>query len=446
MDIKQIYDLFRQLPGLTTDTRECQRGAMFLALKGPHFDGNEFAERALNLGCSYAVVDNPQFAKPDDPRYILTDNCIKTLQLLAREHRRQFDIPVIAVTGTNGKTTTKELIAQVLAEKMYVLKNKANHNNDIGVPKTLLRLNSQHQVAVIEMGASHPGDIKTLAETAEPNIGLITNVGLAHLQGFHSLQGVIEAKGELFDFLKNQTDSAVIVDGDNEHLMKMAEPLGKLTYGIGATGQYDVEGQIVRADPMLLIRWRTKLNHKDSPQPGQWHYVGSNLIGNYNIQNLIAAVAVGVFFGLTSKAINDGIEKYIPALGRSEWVETSDNNLMLDAYNANPTSMKAAIRSFALLKGKHKMAIIGQMNELGDASLEEHSKLLDFLAKKINGDVWLVGELFKPLEDKAKQLGFLLFDNTDELKNALNKTKPAGKLILIKGSNSLQLNQIVPLL
>ena len=444
MDIKELYKLYQQHPQITTDSRECPEGSIFLALKGESFDGNKFAASALEKGCSYAIVDEPEYKQ--DERFILVDNCLQTFKDLAREHRRQFDIPVIGITGTNGKTTTKELIAAVLSQKYNVLYTQGNFNNDVGVPKTLFRLTKEHEIAVIEMGASHPGDIKTLVETAEPTCGLITNVGRAHLQGFGSFEGVIKTKGELYDFLRSQKDSLIFINADNEYLMDLIgddEEVWLSPYSTDADNQYScISGEIITCDPFLKFRWREPLMVlEEEGRSTKWHKVQTKLIGSYNIDNLLAAIAVGINFGVDRKKICAALEEYTPSNNRSQMTITEKNHLIVDAYNANPTSMHAALDNFSLIQAEKKMAILGQMGELGEESEKEHRMLVDRLESSGYDEVWLVGDNFKDIA-----CPFRKFHDVEEVKAAIKENCPEGFYILIKGSNSNKLFQLPELL
>ena len=444
MDIKELYKLYQQHPQITTDSRECPEGSIFLALKGESFDGNKFAASALEKGCSYAIVDEPEYKQ--DERFILVDNCLQTFKDLAREHRRQFDIPVIGITGTNGKTTTKELIAAVLSQKYNVLYTQGNFNNDVGVPKTLFRLTKEHEIAVIEMGASHPGDIKTLVETAEPTCGLITNVGRAHLQGFGSFEGVIKTKGELYDFLRSQKDSLIFINADNEYLMDLIgddEEVWLSPYSTDADNQYScISGEIITCDPFLKFRWREPLMVlEEEGRSTKWHKVQTKLIGSYNIDNLLAAIAVGIDFGVDRKKICAALEEYTPSNNRSQMTITEKNHLIVDAYNANPTSMHAALDNFSLIQAEKKMAILGQMGELGEESEKEHRMLVDRLESSGYDEVWLVGDNFKDIA-----CPFRKFHDVEEVKAAIKENRPEGFYILIKGSNSNKLFQLPELL
>ena len=303
MEIKELYKLYQKHPCITTDSRDCPKGSIFLALKGESFDGNKFATSAIEKGCAFAIVDDASAIPAGDDRYIVVDNCLQTFKDLAREHRRQFNIPVIGITGTNGKTTTKELIAAVLSQKYNVLYTQGNFNNDVGVPKTLFRLTNEHEIAVIEMGASHPGDIKTLAETAEPTCGLITNVGRAHLQGFGSFEGVIKTKCELYDFLRTQKESLIFINADNEYLMDQIgddEDIWITPYSTDPDNQFScISGEVIECNPFLKFRWREPLmTLEEEGRSTKWHKVQTQLIGAYNIDNLLAAISVGINFGV----------------------------------------------------------------------------------------------------------------------------------------------------
>ena len=446
MSIKELYKLYQQHPCITTDSRDCPQGSIFLALKGESFDGNKFAVQALEKGCAYAIVDDPSLAGSDDKRIIIVNDCLQTFKDLAREHRRQFNIPVIGITGTNGKTTTKELVAAVLSQKYNVLYTQGNFNNDVGVPKTLFRLTKEHEIAVIEMGASHPGDIKTLAETAEPTCGLITNVGRAHLQGFGSFEGVIKTKCELYDFLRTREDGLIFINADNEHLMNQIsddEDIWLTPYSTDSENQYScISGEVIACDPFLKFRWREPLlTLEQEGRSIKWHKVQTHLIGAYNIDNLLAAIAVGINFGVDRKQICAALENYVPSNNRSQMTVTEKNHLIVDAYNANPSSMMAALENFKLMQADNKMAILGAMRELGDVSQEEHQRIVDYLQTTDIKTVWLVGEEFENIH-----CDFPKFKDVEAVKAAIAKEQPAGHYILIKGSNSTKLFQLPELL
>ena len=446
MEITELYQLYQQHRQITTDSRDCPKGSIFLALKGESFDGNKFASSALEKGCAYAIVDDKSVIPNGDKRFILVDDCLQTFKDLAREHRRQFNIPVIGITGTNGKTTTKELVAAVLSQKYHVLYTQGNFNNDVGVPKTLLRLTNEHEIAVIEMGASHPGDIKTLAETAEPTCGLITNVGKAHLQGFGSFEGVIKTKCELYDFLRSREDALIFINADNDYLMDQIgdeEDIWLSPYSTDPENQYTcISGEIIACDPFLKFRWREPLmTLEEEGRSTKWHKVQTHLIGSYNIDNLLAAIAVGINFGVDRKKICAALEDYVPSNNRSQMTVTEKNHLVVDAYNANPSSMMAALENFKLMQGDNKMAILGAMRELGEVSAEEHQRIVDYLKTTDVETVWLVGEEFN-----NTQCDYRKFKDVEEVKAAIAAEHPEGHYILIKGSNSTKLYQLPELL
>lgn len=433
MEISELYKIFTSHPTVTTDSRDCPEGSIFFALKGASFDGNKFAKAALDKGCAYAVVDEKEYATDD--RCILVDDCLHTLQQLALAHRRALGTRIIGITGTNGKTTTKELTAAVLGEKYNVLYTQGNFNNDIGVPKTLLRLKPEHDIAVVEMGASHPGDIKTLVEIVEPDYAIITNVGRAHLQGFGSFEGVVRTKGELYDFMRRRKSGCVFIDNENPHLNAIAHDLELVRYGCSDAEGLSVNGKIIECEPMLHFAWRH--------QTEEWHDVKTHLIGAYNVTNMLAAVTIGTYFGVGAEQICHALEAYTPSNNRSQLEVTGSNRLIVDAYNANPTSMAAALKNFGSMHAEHKMAIIGDMKELGEVSREEHQKIVGLLAEMHLEQVWLVGEEFEHADAPDN---FRKFADVNEVKEAIKAEKPAGKYILIKGSNGTRLFELPPLL
>ncbi len=442
MTIKELYKLYQQHPCITTDSRDCPAGSIFLALKGESFNGNQFALQALEKGCSYAIIDEKEYLAGE--RTILVDDCLQTFKDLAREHRRQFNIPVIGITGTNGKTTTKELVRAVLAEKYNVLATEGNFNNDVGVPKTLFRLSSEHEIAIIEMGASHPGDIKTLAETAEPTCGLITNVGRAHLLGFGSFEKVVKTKGELYDFLSRRGESLVFINADNERLLSiLPDNVWVAPYSSHAdNAEGCTVGEVVSCAPFLKFRWReSDSNLEERGEQVQWYEVQTQLIGAYNLDNMMAAIAVGLNFGVEPEAINRALTAYKPSNNRSQLTVTDKNRLVVDAYNANPSSMRAALDNFLLMDVSPKMVILGEMRELGNSSRKEHHKLVARLADSGFDKVWLVGDEFTDLP-----ASFRHFHNVEEVKAAIAADQPQGYYILIKGSNGTRLFQLPELL
>lgn len=429
MDITALYQIFCQCTGVTTDSRNCPAGSLFFALKGDTFNGNAFAARALEAGSAYAVVDEPEYVPAEDTHYILVDDCLRTLQQLANYHRRQLGTRLIGITGTNGKTTTKELIAAALSQAFNVLCTTGNLNNHIGVPLTLLRLKPEHNIGVIEMGASHPGDIKELVEIAEPDYGIITNVGKAHLEGFGSFEGVVRTKGELYDYLRHKRTSIVFIHNDNPRLMEIADGLNKVVYGCG--DDLYVNGRITGNSPFLAFEWKIG---KD----GTRHEVQTQLIGEYNFSNVLAAATIARFFGVDPDKIDKALAEYTPQNNRSQLKKTADNTLIIDAYNANPTSMKAAISNFHKMEAAHKMLILGDMRELGKDSAEEHQQVVDYLEECGFEDVALVGELFAATRHTCPT-----YPDAPALIAALQADKPCGKTILIKGSNGIKLSTVV---
>ncbi|MBQ0049100.1 MAG: UDP-N-acetylmuramoyl-tripeptide--D-alanyl-D-alanine ligase [Bacteroidales bacterium] len=438
MTLTDIYEIYKQHPIITTDTRQCEKGSVFFALKGASFDGNQFASKALEAGCAYAVVDDKSVVEEGDARYIQVDNVLDTLQQLAQLHRKSLSIPILQITGTNGKTTTKELVSAVLAKKFNVLFTQGNLNNHIGVPRTLLRIRPEHEVAVVETGANHPGEIAFLCQMVQADYGLITNVGRAHLEGFGSFEGVKRTKGELYDDLKKRGCKAFLNEADDD-LRGMAQErgLGILPY---------VEGCVKDCSSFLTVQWRE--NHADN-----WHCISTKLVGAYNIANVRAAISVGLAFSITPADINDAISEYTPTNSRSEFRLTPNNKLIVDAYNANPSSMKVALDNFELISEARKMVILGMMAELGEASRSEHETIIDRLLSsqtpgtdKFIDRVWLVGGEFAKVMPQPSPQGWHIFADAEEVKERLKDDKPQGYIILIKGSNSQKLFQLPDLL
>lgn len=429
MNLSTLYQIFLDCQTVTTDSRNCPDGSLFIALKGESFNGNAFAEQALNFGCAYAIIDEAQYAPDSDKRYILVDDCLQTLQQLANYHRRQLGTRIIGITGTNGKTTTKELASAVLSQTHNVLFTLGNLNNHIGVPLTLLRLKAEHDIAVVEMGASHPGDIKLLAEIAEPNYGIITNVGKAHLEGFGSFEGVIKTKGELYDFLHEKENAQVFIHHDNPYLMKISQGLELIPYG--SEEQLYVNGRITGNSPYLAFEWKVGKN-------GELYQIETQLIGEYNFANALAAVTMGRYFGVDAYLINKALSEYAPQNNRSQLKKTEDNTLIIDAYNANPTSMLAALMNFRNMKVPHKMLILGDMRELGADSLPEHQKIVDYMKECDFEKVWLVGDQFTSVQHTFKT-----YTNVQEVIEDIKADKPREYTILIKGSNGIKLSSTV---
>lgn len=429
MGISTLYTCFKECGKVTTDTRNCPKDSMFIALKGETFNGNAFAREALAKGCRYAVVDEKEYA--DAENILLVDDCLKALQALAREHRRKMGTRIIGITGTNGKTTTKELIATVLQKRYKVFYTQGNLNNHIGVPLTLLNLTDEHELAVVEMGANHPGEIRTLVNIAEPDCGLITNVGKAHLEGFGSFEGVVKTKSELYDYLRSKKNAFIFLDKDNKVLCQASAGLKTVEYGM-ENEALPVSGKLHACAPFLAFEWK---------HAGIIHNVQTHLIGSYNIKNALAAIAIGRYFDVSAEAICEALEDYVPSNNRSQLIETADNHLIVDAYNANPTSMMAALENFRLMEVLHKMVVLGDMKELGEGSTEEHRKIAAYLQTCGFERIILVGTEFGKIKGSFEH-----YLDVEALKQIFAQNKPKGKFILIKGSNSMKLSLLKDIL
>ena len=455
MTIADLYEVFKLHPEVTTDSRRCPAGSLFFALKGESFDGNQYAAKALEAGAAVAVVDDAtvvpageRLTAPDGAgRYAVVDDVLTALQQLAAHHRRQFRGPVLQVTGTNGKTTTKELLAAVLSRKYRVLYTQGNLNNHIGVPLTLLRLRlDEHEIAIIETGANHPGEIAFLAEIVDPDYGLVTNVGRAHLEGFGSFEGVKRTKGELYDYLKAKPGGRIFINESNYDLQDMLverdidiDTDACITYAReqALTMTWICEGDVIAADPLLRLWWRPKYEAQQVVQ--------TRLIGAYNADNVLAAVAVGLTFDVDPADISAALEDYRPSLGRSELRQTEHNELIVDAYNANLTSMTAALDNFRGIEHAQKMLILGDMKELGEASAEAHRTVVNLALNCGAQTAWFVGaEFARALQDMAAPEGVevCVFEDVEAVKQAIDAEQPTGRLILIKGSNSTKLHQL----
>jgi UDP-N-acetylmuramoyl-tripeptide--D-alanyl-D-alanine ligase len=430
MNIVEIYSIFQKYPLVSTDSRNCPENALFFALKGDKFDGNDYVAQVLENGAAYAVSDRKNL--PPSERIIQVDNVLQTLQDLANYHRKQLNTPLIAITGTNGKTTTKELIAAALSSKYSVLYTQGNLNNAIGVPLTLLQLQAKHVFAVIEMGANHPGEIRDLCRIAEPDYGLITNVGKAHLEGFGSFDGVVRTKAELYDFLRKR-DGIIFCCSDNRILKDLSNDCHAIYYG--TTPEAFVRGAITEASPLLSLEW-TKGNEPDE--------IKTALTGAYNFENTLAAICIASYFGVENQQIKQAIEAYIPRNNRSQRQQTNKNLLIIDAYNANPDSMNAALDNFFSLPSSLRMVILGEMGELGKYSEEEHRKIANRLLLQKIDRVLLVGEAFMKLTGLPTE--WLIFRQTADLINYLTQTEIKAYMILIKGSRSNQLEKTVEFL
>ncbi|MCG8577798.1 MAG: UDP-N-acetylmuramoyl-tripeptide--D-alanyl-D-alanine ligase [Flavobacteriales bacterium] len=425
MNIERLYQLFLKSDGISTDTRKLKEGSIFFALKGGNFNGNKFAEDALKGGCQFAVIDEKEYKL--DERFILVDDVLVALQQLANHHRKQFDIPIIGITGSNGKTTSKELMGAVLEQKYKALITEGNLNNHLGVPFTLLRLTKEHEIAIIEMGANKPGDIKELAEIAEPTHGVITNIGAAHIEGFGSLEGVVKTKTELYRFIE-QAKGTIIYNGDDKTLVdNLPEGLKYFTYG---STQVNLTGDLLKLTPYVHFQWAYGEYH--SPE------LKTKLVGRYNFTNFLLAVAIGKLFEVDDEVINEALTTYVPSNNRSQVSETDRNTLIVDCYNANATSMKAAIESFSEIDHDNKMVILGDMLELGSISEQEHQKIVDLLQKLSIEKALLVGTEFQ------KVLGdYPIYVDWKSLIDDVGLSNLKDHLILLKGSRGIKLEELI---
>ncbi len=447
MTIIDLYNIFKTCSGVSTDSRSIKGGELFFALKGENFDGNKYAVAALDAGASWAVIDeDSEVAKLKNERLIAVPNTLKTLQELARWHRSMTMVNgkpliVIALTGTNGKTTTKELIREVLSKKYKVTATEGNLNNNIGVPLTLLKINAETELAVVEMGASHPGDIKELVDIALPNYGLITNVGKAHLLGFGDFEGVMNTKGELYDYLRRTADKA-FVNVDNPYLCKMAsdrqldsDPERKhsliIPYGLKYQGAKVLQSSAVHPYLRIELSSGTVIN--------------TNLVGSYNADNVMSAIAVGKYFGVALDDAVEALSSYIPENNRSQLLKTSSNSLIIDAYNANPTSMLAALENFANVEADQKVAMLGDMLELGEDAFVEHCYIVKKATDLALDKVFFVGTEFQEVVDSLNS-NALCFETSQELADYLQEKPLVGATILIKGSRGIRMEKLIPFL
>ncbi|MGQ1890256.1 UDP-N-acetylmuramoyl-tripeptide--D-alanyl-D-alanine ligase [Thermophagus sp. OGC60D27] len=430
-DIVRLYEIFLECGQVTTDTRKMTPGTIYFALKGERFDGNTFAKEALKAGCRLAVVDDEKLR--DEEGCFWVPDVLTTLQKLARYHRQKLDIPVIGITGSNGKTTTKELIAAVLKKKYDVWYTQGNLNNHIGVPLTLLSMPPRTQIAIVEMGANHMDEISELCGIALPNHGLITNVGKAHLEGFGSFEGVKKAKGELYEFLK-KNGGEIFINVDNDVLLSMVGHYPWIGYGTGKDAV--VRAENVSATPMLSFDLFT------SRVTGL--RIETQLVGLYNRDNVLAAASLGHYFGIEEELVKEALESYIPGNNRSQYIRTQRNQVILDAYNANPTSMRAALVNFRLMEHARKVLIIGGMKELGEESVSEHQALISEIMRLNFVECFFTGNEFAGILPADNR--FKWFSDTNLLKEALQKKPISDALILVKGSRANQLERIVEFL
>ena len=423
VQIEQLYELFLQFPSVQTDTRKIKKGDLFFALKGPNFNGNLFAEESIKKGAAYAIVDEPLNIISD--QLIQTKDVLTTLQALAKFHRQQFKIPFIAITGSNGKTTTKELVSTVLSSSFNTYTTQGNLNNHIGVPLTILSIQPDAEIAVIEMGANHQKEIEGYCAYTLPTHGIITNCGKAHLEGFGGIEGVKKGKGELFNFLR-ETNGIAFVYNDFDYLKSMSIGIPNIIeYG---TESGEVVGNATLTEPFLEV----VIN-----KPFQKN-IKTQLVGDYNLPNVLCAVAIGNYFNISSNKIKTAIENYTPSNSRSQMLNLGSNKIILDAYNANPTSTKAAIENFAKIQATEKIIMLGGMMELGEDSISEHETIINLIQKYQWSKVVLVGGDYKNIQQP-----YLFFNNSAEAKVWFEEQHFQDAHVLIKGSRSMQMEKII---
>jgi UDP-N-acetylmuramoyl-tripeptide--D-alanyl-D-alanine ligase len=416
MEISELYKIYQKHPNVSIDSRNVKENSIFFSIKGPNFDGNKYAKKAISNGAKYAIVNDKKLAAKNN--FIFFEDTLKVLQTLANFHRKKLKIPIIAITGTNGKTTSKELIKECLGTQINTAYTKGNLNNHIGVPLTLLEIKLYDHIAIIEMGANHPKEIKELCNIAEPNYGIITNIGLAHLEGFKSLDGVKKTKKELYDYIKSK-NGKIFVNSDDKVLNKISSGIEKISYGLKG----NISGKIDSNKSLL------KINYKDN-------IIQSNLSGDFQFYNIMLSICIANYFGIKTKNIVSAISKYIPKNNRSQILNTEKNKIILDAYNANPSSMKASLESFKKNSELNKICIIGDMLELGDYSDSEHKKIIG-LVSKLNLKCYFVGSIFKSI------LGNNSFTSNKELINEIKENPIEGYTIFIKGSRGIKLEELV---
>lgn len=423
MNIEEIYKIFQRFPSIETDSRKLKKGDIFFALKGPNFNGNLFAKKALEAGAAYVVAD--ESLDFEDERIIQVTDVLRTLQLLAQRHREQFNIPFIAITGSNGKTTTKELLHQVLSTSFITYTTKGNLNNHIGIPLTILKIKPHAEMAVIEMGANHLQEIAGYCEYAKPTHGLITNIGKAHLEGFGGAENVKKGKGELFDYLAGKNGTA-FVNTDDKAVLEVSSEVKNVEY-YGSKSE-NTKGNITQNDPFIEVRIESE-NPVD---------IKTKLVGSYNLPNILAAFCVGKYFNIDDDKIKSAIENYEPSNSRSQLIERNSNTIILDAYNANPGSMKAAIENFANMKGDKKILMLGAMMELGDDSEKEHADIVSLIDQHQWHAVVLVGNNFKEIKNN-----YINLENSLLAKDWLQNESVKDAQILIKGSRSMQMEKVL---
>jgi UDP-N-acetylmuramoyl-tripeptide--D-alanyl-D-alanine ligase len=420
--IEKIYQYYSQKYLVSTDSRKIEEGCVFVALKGERFDGNDFAYQVAQENIASCVIADRKDL-PHHERLFIVDDSLAALQELARLHRKKCNIPIIGITGTNGKTTTKELTAAVLSKKYNLIYTQGNFNNHLGLPLTVLRIKPDTEMAVVEMGANHPNEIAHLCTIADPDFGIITNIGKAHLEGFGSFEGVVKTKNELYDFIRNK-NGRLFVNRDNELLMNLSNGIDSNTYG--KDNNADIKASIVSSNPYLIINW-------------EGNEIKTNLVGDYNFENVMAAISAGCHFNIEKSLIIEALENYTPTNNRSQFIKSEKNEIVMDAYNANPVSMSHAIKNFRNISSENTLLILGDMRELGKDSEKEHQVIISLIKELEFKNVILVGEEFK----KTAGNDFTTFTNVEELLAFINDNDISGKKILIKGSNGIHLEKIV---
>ncbi len=428
MKTEELYQLLKKYPTVSTDSRRIEKDCLFFALKGEHFNGNQYAYGALKNGAAFAIIDELKYKTNEN--MIVVDDVLRTLQQLAAHHRQQLGIPILGITGTNGKTTTKELIAAVLSKKFSISYTKGNLNNHIGVPLTLLQMNESTEFGVVEMGANHIGEIAKLCQIAQPNFGIITNIGQAHLEGFGSVEGVKKAKGELYQYLKN-TKGTVFYNTDNPILEELGATIKqRVSYGKSSA---DLTGEPIQSPPFI---------HVKANFPKGMLYLNSSLIGDFNAENILAAACIGNYFEVDPLAIQQAIKTYTPSNNRSQLINKGEIKIIMDAYNANPTSMTASVKSFLNNLQGNNYLILGDMLELGKFSQHEHLKIIDLIPEELRRQTFLVGPAFF---EAGKNCNISTFMNVRELTAELKKNPIKNGNILIKGSRGIQLEKVLEL-
>lgn len=422
--LETIYQLYSKKYIVTTDSRKVEPGCVFVALKGEHFDGNDFAYQVANDNIAACVIADRKDL-PKHERLFIVDDSLTALQQLAKLHREKCGTPIIGITGTNGKTTTKELVSAVLSQKYNITYTQGNFNNHLGVPLTLLQIKPDTEIAVVEMGANHPKEIELLCSLAQPNFGIITNIGKAHIEGFGSFEGVVKTKNELYDYLRN-TNGTVFLNNDNQLLKDLAHDLKTVNYGKDNTA--DCNAKMLSSNPYLSINWDGNI-------------INTNLVGDYNFENVMAAITAGLHFNIEPNLIIKALEDYSPTNNRSQFIKSDKNEIVMDAYNANPVSMSNAIKNFRNISDDRHLLILGDMKELGNESLNEHQEIINLINSLDFSNVILVGTEFNKVNHN-----FVSFLNVDELISHINQNEISGRKILVKGSNSIHLGKIINLL